>query len=120
MGQQRRRYARVIIDDLGFSETHVGVHHLIEVAKAELLALDLDFGAGRHGSGIETSLYMLPASRSGSKLGRITAGTLTTLPRNAPSKVGWVTRVPVCLSVLRRRRSFHRNRKHCFARYCSS
>src|SRR4051794_19878430 len=61
MGQQNGRDAHVVVDDLSFSETHGGVHDLIKVAEAQLLALNLDFGARRHGSGISADAYMLPA-----------------------------------------------------------
>ena len=52
MRQQNGRDAHVVINDLSFGETHGGVHDFIQVAEAYLFALDLDFGARRHGSGI--------------------------------------------------------------------
>src|SRR3954468_15076150 len=79
MGQQHRSDAHVIVDDLRFGETHGGVHNLIKVAEAYLLALDLDFGARRHGSGISASPYMLPADSASGK-SRLTRGQLSQHP----------------------------------------
>ena len=42
MRQQHRRDADVVINDLRFGEAGGGIHHLLQVGKAELLSLDLD------------------------------------------------------------------------------
>jgi len=42
MRQQHRRDADVVVNDLPFGEAGGGIHHLLQVGKAELLSLDLD------------------------------------------------------------------------------
>src|SRR4051794_32181380 len=79
MGQQNGRDAHVVVDDLGFGKADRGIHDLTEVAEAQLLALDLDFGARRHGSGISASPYMLPADSASGK-SRLTRGQLSQHP----------------------------------------
>jgi hypothetical protein len=58
--QQRRRHARVVLDDLALGEADLGIEDLVEVRQRQLLAVDLDLLAlaGRH----EWARYPLPLS----------------------------------------------------------